>query len=163
MFKLTDRQIAEYLYRSYTAVDGLWFVKAEERYGFDVALDIDSDVWKIVPKIQARVLKSIGNYNEGLDALRECFETKLELDGFKFTIEKHASNNCFVVSITDCPWHNIMKKSGREELSGKVGNRICSTEYKVWASEFGNNIRCEFGSRICGGNDRCIFCFKESQ
>ena len=56
--KLTDKETAEYLYRCYTAVDGLWFVKVEEKYGFDSALDIDKEVWKIMPKIQSRFLKN---------------------------------------------------------------------------------------------------------
>ena len=85
MLKLTEKQISEYFKRSYTAVDGLWFMKAEERYGFDTALDIDDDVWKVMPKIQARKLKSMGNITDGLDGLRECLTTKLTLDGFVLT------------------------------------------------------------------------------
>jgi len=50
--KLTDKEIAEYLHRCYTAVDGLMFVKVEEKYGFDVAPNIDEEVWKVMPKIQ---------------------------------------------------------------------------------------------------------------
>ena len=57
MINLTDVQIAEYYHRSFSVVDGLWFMKIEERYGFEAALDIDSEVWKVVPKIQARKLK----------------------------------------------------------------------------------------------------------
>ena len=56
--KLTDKEIAEYLHRCYTAVDGLMFVKVEEKYGFDVAPNIDEEVWKVMPKIQSRFLKN---------------------------------------------------------------------------------------------------------
>jgi hypothetical protein len=35
---LQDKDVREYFHRSYTAVDGLWFVKVEEKYGFDKAL-----------------------------------------------------------------------------------------------------------------------------
>ncbi len=56
--KLTDKEISEYLHRCYTAADGLWFVKVEEKYGFDSALDIDKEVWKVIPKIQSRFLKN---------------------------------------------------------------------------------------------------------
>ncbi len=59
MFELNDKQIAEFFRRSYTAVDGLWFVKAEETCGFDAALDLDDEVWKIFPKVQARMLKDM--------------------------------------------------------------------------------------------------------
>jgi hypothetical protein len=60
MIQLTPEQIAEYYHRSYTVVDGLWFMKIEEKYGFDAALDIDKEVWKVFPKMQARLLKSLG-------------------------------------------------------------------------------------------------------
>ena len=84
MLELTDKQIAEYFKRSYTAVDGLWFMKVEERYGFDTALDIDNDVWQVMPKIQARKLKTLGGLEDGWESLQKCITTKLTLDGFEF-------------------------------------------------------------------------------
>ena len=69
MIRLSNRQIAEYFHRSYTAVDGLWFMKVEEKYGFDVALDIDNEVWKVFAKMQARLLKSLGQTGDGIDSL----------------------------------------------------------------------------------------------
>jgi len=46
MAKLSDEQKTEYFRRSYTAVDGLWFMKVEERHGFEEALRLDEAVWK---------------------------------------------------------------------------------------------------------------------
>ena len=160
MLKLTDKQIAEYFKRSYTAVDGLWFMKVEERWGFDTALDIDDDVWKVMPKIQARKLKSMGNLTGGLKSLVECITTKLTLDGFRFKIEPIDDASIRKITLTECPWHNIMIKSGREYLSEKVGSRICSTEYQVWASEFGNTIKFELHDQICKGYKCCTLLFK---
>ena len=90
--ELTDKEIAEYLHRCYTTADGLWFVKVEEKYGFDIALDIDKEVWKIMPKIQSRFLKNKLRKDRGLDALLECFSVKLKLDGFEFKTEKPDAN-----------------------------------------------------------------------
>ncbi len=50
MIELTEKQISEYYKRSYTAVDGLWFMKAEERYGFDTALDMTTKSGRSCPK-----------------------------------------------------------------------------------------------------------------
>jgi len=159
MIELTDKQIAEYFQRCYTAVDGLWFIKLEENDGFDTALDIDDEVWKVMPKIQARKLKSFCNLDKGLDALLECFTTKLHLEGFKFKVEKLNDENSFKIIINECPWHNTMVKSGREHLSGKIGTRICKTEYSVWAKEFGDDIQFELESQICIGSQHCILEF----
>ncbi|MGW8223617.1 MAG: DUF6125 family protein [Syntrophobacteria bacterium] len=160
MLKLTEKQISEYYKRSYTAVDGLWFMKVEERYGFDTALDIDDEVWQVMPKIQARKLKSMGNLTDGLDVLRECLTTKLTLDGFAFETEQGADGRSLKITLSECPWHNIMIKSGREQLSEKVGTRICTTEYQVWAAEFGDDIKFELGDQICGGLECCMLIFK---
>ena len=162
MPKLTEKQISEYFKRSYTAVDGLWFMKAEERYGFDTALDVDDDVWKVMPKIQARKLKSMGKITDGLDGLRECFTTKLSLDGFAFETEQSDDGRSLKITLSECPWHNIMIKSGREHLSGKVGTRICTSEYQVWAAEFGDDIKFELGDQICEGFKCCTLLFKVS-
>lgn len=159
MIELNDKQIAEFCYQSYTAVDGLWFMKAEEKYGFDTALEIDNEVWKVLPKIQARMLKSMGKIEDGMEALFHCLTTKLTLDGFRFETEKTGNDGSFKVIIDRCPWHDLMVKSGRENLSEKVGNLICNTEYSVWASEFGNDICFELQRQICKGSESCILQF----
>ncbi|MFC1982115.1 DUF6125 family protein [Chloroflexota bacterium] len=155
MIDLSDKQISEFYYRSYTAADGLWFMKVEEKYGFDTALEIDNEVWKVLPKIQARMLKSIGKMGNGIEALRDCFTTKLTLDGFTFKTENIEGGIGFRVIINRCPWHDTMVKSGREHLSEKVGARICNTECSAWASEFHDNISAEIQSQICNGSKTC--------
>lgn len=157
MFELSASQVADFFRRSYTAVDGLWFVKVEEKYGFDAALDLDDEVWKVFPKIQARMLKDMTGLNSGLEALRRCLATKLSMEGFQF--DTSPAGDRFMVSISRCPWHDAMVKSGRVALSGKVGTRICGTEYTVWAAEFGSGIRFQRKSEICNGASRCILEF----
>jgi hypothetical protein len=155
MIELSDKQVSEFYHRSYTAVDGLWYMKVEEKYGYDAALDIDNDVWKVLPKIQARLLKSTGKIENGMEALFECLTTKLILDGFKFETEKTENDSGFRVIIDSCPWYDLMVKSGREHLAGNVGTRICNTEYSAWASEFNNDICFELQSQICKGAESC--------
>jgi hypothetical protein len=162
MIQLTPEQIAEYFHRSYTTVDGLWFMKVEGKYGFEAALDIDNEVWKVFPKMQARLLKSLGQTGDGIEALFACLTTKLTLEGFKFKAEKTGNRGDFRISINECPWHNLMIKSGRENLSGELGTLICTTEYSVWASEFGPNIKFELKDQICQGSQSCILQFKSS-
>lgn len=161
MIKMNHEQIAEFYHLSYTRVDGLWFMKVEERYGFDEALEIDNEVWKVLPKIQARMLKSTGQIgiNDGIEALFQCFTTKLMLDGFTYKAEKIGDNGSFRVIIDKCPWHELMVKSERGKLSGKVGTRICNTEYSTWALEFDKNIHFELKDQICKGSKFCVLEF----
>jgi len=160
MTELDCHQIVDYFRRCYQAVDGLWFMKVEEKIGFDAALDVDREVWKVMPKIQARMIKSMLKLNNGADALFRGLTTKLELEDFKFKAEKNM--NGFRITITDCPWHNLMIKSGREKLSGVVGTTICGTEYPVWVSEFGGSMRFKLKSQKCKQSEYCVLDFEEN-
>ncbi len=159
MINLTPEQIAEYFHRSYTAVDGLWFVKVEEREDFETALDLDEGVWEIMPKIQARKLKQLTGLTEGLDALCECLSTKLAIEGFEFTVEKATDGRSFDLILSNCPWHELLKKAGREHLSEPIGNRICQVEYAAWAAEFGADILYQRRNGLCRGSATCTLRF----
>jgi hypothetical protein len=79
--------VAEYnLQPIYKSVDGLWFMKVEEKDGFNAALTVDNEVWKVMPKIQARMIKSflvLGTWRV-MRCSKGCKQS-LSLDGFKFT------------------------------------------------------------------------------
>jgi len=81
MKSLTQKEIIEYLYQCYVKVDGLWFLKVEEQFGFYKALEIDKEVWKIVPKIQARFLKS--KLNGGFSAKKNKLNDSYQDDNYK--------------------------------------------------------------------------------
>jgi hypothetical protein len=163
-YMLNSRQVKEYLQNIYAKVDGLWFLKIEERFGFEKALDIDLEVWKIMPKIQARYLKSVSEIKEiadSFDMFFACLKIKMKLDNFKIKVTR--SKQKITVTVNSCPWHNLMIKSGRENLSEKIGSVICRNEYSIFASEFDKNIKFELGERICKGSACCKFVFtKES-
>jgi hypothetical protein len=158
MGSLSDAQVAEYFNRSYRAVDGLWFMKVEEKFGFDVALQVDAEVWRVMPKIQARVIKSFLKLGKGEVALLDSLKAKLSLEGFKFKVEQ--GENGFRIRISDCPWHNLMVKSRREKFSAKVGETICNVEYSVWASEFDENTQFTLVTQKCKGSKSCLLDFK---
>lgn len=163
MKKLTQGEVSKYLYQSYSKVDGLWFMKVEEQFGFEKALEIDADVWKILSKIQARYLK-LKLSNAGITA-KEVFisalKIKLDLDGYKFRLIN--KDNLISIKITECPWHNILIRSGREDLSEKIGSIICKTEYSAFAYEFDPKYKLEICSRICSSKKEnfCIFNFDD--
>jgi hypothetical protein len=157
MKELSDRQIADYFHRSYTAVDGLWFMKVEEMCGFDVALEIDDKVWQVLPKIQARMIKSMLGLDAGIEGLCEALGARLKLEGFDFDLGRDEAGINIIIS--RCPWHELMVKSGRGHLSKKVSDVICREENSVWATEFGD-ISYMPDEQICKGSVRCILRFR---
>lgn len=162
-----NKDIQEYLYRNYTKADGLWFVKVEELYGFDKALEIDREVWKVLPKLQAKFIKKIlfeamqkdgnGDIQTAKTLLFEALKIKLFLEKFEFKVGKSKSGPS--VTILRCPWHEIMVKSQRENLSEKIGSTICTIEYAAFAAEFYPGVVLDIGSKLCSGNDSCNFKF----
>ena len=141
-----------------------------------------------MPKIQARYLKSVLQIKEIADSFEmffECLKIKMKLDNFitktarikqdtrnKINDSKKSANrgsdlkenNAITITINNCPWHNLMIKSGRENLSEKIGRMICQNEYSIFASEFDKNIKFGLGERICKESLCCKFVFtKESR
>lgn len=155
MIKLNGKQIRKYLHRCYTAVDGLWFIMTEQALGFDKTLEIDKAVWKVLPKIQARALKAMFPKAP----LKECFEAKLELDGFKFKTKK-LRNGGFEIKVKECPWHEILLKADRKKYADRIGSAICSAEFPVWITEFGEPLDYELKSRLCAGGKCCSLVFE---
>ena len=170
MIELTDAQKAEYFRRSYTAADGLWFMKVEEMRGFEEALEIDRQVWSILPKIQARTLKAMLKADEGMEGLAQCIAAKHSAEGFSFEAEMEGDDDrdgrVLRLIVSECPWHELLAKSGREALSERVGTAISNAEYAAWAAEFGEGdrrISFSLKSQICKGDEVCTFLFEESR
>ena len=111
-----------------------------KEYGFEAALSIDNEVWKVLPRVQARLLKDMTGLDKGIEGLFDAFTTKLALEGYTFQAGKTETGTGFKVTIEKCPWHDLMLKSSRENLSRKVGSLICNSTYAAWASVFSDNI-----------------------
>ena len=162
MHELSDADKILYFQRSYVAVDGLWFMKVEDTRGFEEALDRDCAVWGVMPKIQARALKSMIGVDRGLDALRQCLSAKFKAEGFQFT-SSDLGDKGIAFTISVCPWYDTLVKAGRSQLAAKVGESVCTTEYTVWANEFGKSIRFRMGDRLCNGEQCCCLSFYEDK
>lgn len=55
--------------RNMWAVDGLYYLGIEERFGTEAATEIDAFVWKVMGKIEARRLKSLLELGDDLDSM----------------------------------------------------------------------------------------------
>jgi len=62
---------------------------AEEKYDFDTALELDKKVWKVIAKIQSRMIKSFLGLNKSIKSLFDGLITKLELEEFQFEAKKN--------------------------------------------------------------------------
>jgi len=144
-----DQALIEYLRRSYTATDGLWFMVVEQAHDFEHALSLDEQVWQIMPKIQARKARELLDIAaNSLDDLIACFTLKLQADGHQFHIERSDNEVRFI--ITHCKWRELLRKSGREHLEQRISNVIWPAELAGWCSEFGDEFEFEYEDTASG-------------
>jgi len=130
-----DHVIASFLRRSYHAVDGLWFVTAEQDSDFEHALDLDVRVWRVLAKIQARKARELlGVSANTAKDLARCFSLKLD---------------------AACPWRELLQRSDRQHLAAQVAQTICPTEGAVWCAEFGGEWQFDMPQMACSGAESC--------
>jgi len=154
-----DRILVQYLPRASHAVDGLWFMMAEQAHNFDHALELDRRVWEALAKIQARKARELlacdGNTP---DELSRCFALKLAADGHEF--EAGATPHEVRFLITDCPWLQLLRKSDRRHIAAQVAQTICPAEGRIWCAEFGGEYEFDMPLMACSGADRCEMRFR---
>jgi hypothetical protein len=154
---MEDKVITEYLRRSYFSVDGLWFMMIEKQFSFDKALEIDADVWSILPKIQARKVKEMLSLEgKGVSDFLKAIAVKFEAEEYDYYIEQKNEDHIQLL-INRCPWMEILKKAKREHLAPIISNAICPTEFGIWISEFGLDMKLDRQTSACDGSHQCIW------
>ena len=155
--QFSDAQIADFLRRSYFVVDGLWFVKAEEGFGFDEAMALDEAVWDVMSKAQARKARALlGIESNSLPDLVRAFQLKLAAEGYEFDVSLEEGKAAITVRV--CPWFEILRSSGRTQIAETIADRICAREFTGWIREFGGGIELEFEKRLCIEREGCETC-----
>lgn len=146
-----NNQIIGYLKRSYFALDGLWFLIVEEYLSLEEALKIDEQVWRILPKIQAReVRKMLDIRGNTLPDFFKAIKVKLEAEGYRY--QGRLEDESLTLSIIECPWYKIIRKSKREHLPL---DDICRIDFQAWAKEFNSKIKVNINSSICKRATSC--------
>ncbi len=102
---LDKDEIINYLRRSYTWVDGFWFIEVE-RYldSFDEVLEIDVQVWIRITQQQAKLAQKLLNLSTcDVHAIIETLKVKWLIDGHSYELRQVGKNLGSVV-IRKCPW-----------------------------------------------------------
>lgn len=131
--------------KNWLAHDGVWFQAIEKRYGMDVAVEIDTDAWRLFTVIEAkRIMERLGlKPGGGIPALVEClkhrFYARLNLQECIEVTETRA-----VFRMLDCRVQSARKRKGlRDHPCKSVG----IVEYSEFAKAIDPRIQ-----------TRCIAC-----
>lgn len=156
-----DKLVAEFFRKCFLSVDGLWFVKVEEAFSFDTALDIDVAVWRVLPKIEARTIKRLLSLDDDFESLRAAFDFKLAAEEYRYSITPIEAGR-FEIQVLDCPWVNHITKAGRAHVLDRIADAVCPVEYEMFAKEFCNGIQVRHKRTDCHTQHHCVFCFHEA-
>lgn len=153
-----DHELVAMLRRSYSAVDGLWFMMCEEELSFDRAMALDERVWRVMPKLQARKARELlGLTGNTPVELARAIGLKLTAEGHRFAATVHEGG--VRLAIETCPWRAALERSGRLEIAAEVGRRICTLEGEGWAAEFGEEFDFRMAECLCDQGAQCCFEF----
>ena len=131
--------------KNWLAHDGVWFQSLEKKYGMDVAVEIDTDAWRMFTVIEAkRIMERLGmKPGGGIPALVEClkhrFYARLNLQESIEVTESRA-----VFRMIDCRVQSARKRKGLPDHPCKS---VGIVEYSGFAATIDPRIR-----------TRCVAC-----
>jgi len=130
---------------NWLAHDGLWFRAAEERFGMDVAMDLDREAWRSFTVIEAkRIMKRLGMApGGGIPALVKALGFRLYARINEQEIVEEGPTHC-VFRMKTCRVQDARKKQGLADFP-------CKSVGVVEYSEFARTIdeRIETVCRAC--------------
>lgn len=156
---LTPQDIEELRLGAITAIDGLWFLAAENKLGFEEALELDLEVWRNYGLVMAkRLSRRLGiDLGEGqaadLATVRAIMEGICEIDGTEAAGEIKGGQIVFTVD--RCSWWENLSRSGRTKIipCEDIDNKIFGHWLKRLDPELGLQI---IRSRA-RGDDHCTW------
>jgi len=124
--------------RDLWAVDGLYYLGIEEKFGTEVATEIDRKVWEVMGKIEARKLKEFleikGNDIASMMNALQYSGWALDLEDKEVVVEKGKA----IIRNVKCRVQNTRKSKGLSEFGCKP---VRFGFLKAFAKEFNPDIR----------------------
>ena len=116
--------------RSLYTIDGLWFSLIEEKYGLDVALDMDLEVWRRLGLERGwMVLKPFGIKK---DSPVQALASMIQVDPMMFVYKPEIvtlTDSKIVFRCTDCPSQKARIRNGRGEFPCEPVGTAMFTSY----------------------------------
>ena len=100
-------------------VDGLWFVNVEEKFGLDMAIEIDTRVWERYGATEAKRIKKVLDITEeGIPALVKALNFQIWVPGMEYEFPE-VTEKSVVFNVTDCTPQKARIRDKRGEFPCK--------------------------------------------
>ena len=162
--KIPEEKLADFVFmhlRDMWAVDGLYYMFIEEKYGTEVATDIDRRVWEVMGKIEARKIKKLFDIND--TSVEACMKA-LSFSGWSMDLEDKEidliNKNKAILKNTKCRVQNTRISKGLGEFACKP---VRFGFLKSFAKEI--NPKIKVACKVCPPDDHpddlwCKWIFK---
>lgn len=134
-------KIIEIYSKNWLAHDGCWFLSIEEKYGIDIAIELDKKSWERFSPIEAkRIMKTFNiESNGGLKSLEKSLKYRLYSGINKQEIE-WIDNNTLIFRMIDCRVQHSRISKNLEPFPCK---QVGIIEYSKFASTIDKRIKTE--------------------
>ncbi len=125
--------------KSWLAHDGCWFLAAEEKYGLDVAMELDTKSWERFSPAEAKRIMKAFNIPQGggLDSLAQAFKYRLYATVNPQSIER-PSEDRLIYKMTECRVQSARKRKGLADFPCKP---VGIVEYSKFAETIDERIK----------------------
>lgn len=119
--------------KNWATTDGLWFQGVEDKYGMEVAVELDRKMWERLSLVGAkRIREALGLKEEGISAAVRMIDIMSLLVGADSTELVEETPNKVVFQWSRCPFQEARVRGGRGEFPCKtVGATLFDNAAKV--------------------------------
>ncbi len=157
---LTHEEMERLRLGALTAVDGLWFLAVEEKLGFEIARELDLEVWKNYGLVLLRRLSRMKGLKidpadpPDMASLNDILETLCRVDGTECSWEVLDEKRS-VFRVHRCSWWENLKKAGREKAV--PCEMIDNTIFAHWLEAVDPSIKLSITGSMPRGDDHCAW------
>jgi hypothetical protein len=116
--------------KNWLAIDGTWFLAAEQRYDIDTAIALDTESWRKFSPIEAkRIMKEIRiPPNSGLEGLKKALQYRVYARLNRQSIED-VDDTRFIFRMEKCRVQDARKRKGLPDFPCKSVGLVEYTEF----------------------------------
>ncbi len=123
-------KIIDMFAKNWLAIDGTWFLAAEQKFDINTAIELDTESWRRFSPIEAkRIMKEICiPPNSGLEALKKALQYRVYARLNKQSIEEVDATR-FIYRMQECRVQDARKRKGLPDFPCKSVGLVEYTEF----------------------------------
>jgi hypothetical protein len=150
-------ELTEVFAKNWIAHDGSWFLSIEEKYGMDMAIEMDIEAWRKFTVVEAKRLKKFLSLedNSGIEGLKKALAFRLYSSLNEDEIVKVA-DNVLEYRVKTCRVQQARRRKGLKDFPCK---QVGIVEYSLFAKTIDDRFETEVVSCPPDITNKDYYCF----